>query len=292
MLRTIEVCPVCVGKDKKMVSRASWSVRIVLLLLLFGSSVSAQGFRTLGSFDNLKLQVDTKVEIPPVNNAVTTAPLLTSGEEIQFQLFVPAASGKKTFGYNLGFDNTGNVFADNFFDPSGTDFDGNELRLNYEELSALMLGPPSVPDNGYLGTITLTARRDIEEGLTIALTATMADGDLQQGSLDVTEAQIVFAAEPFVEGLRGDLDRDGDVDFSDFVIFAADFGKRGPVPTDRVRIVTRTVSDTIFHTTHDTVRVVTRDTIVVVQTIHDTVYISSDQSSPRSRAEVLRVLEV
>ena len=250
--------------------------RIALLLLIFGSSVSAQGFRTLGSFSGLKLLVDTQVEIPPINNATTTAPLLESGETFQFQLYVPEASGKKTYGFTLGFDNAGNVFADNFFDQSGTDFDLDELRFNYEELSALMLGLPTVPSNGYLGTITLTARQDIEEGVTIAFRATMADEDLEKDSLDVTEAYIVFTAEHFMEGIRSDLDRDGDVDFSDFVLFAGDFGKTGPIPTDQVRTITRTivVHDTIevTETVHDTIEVTktVHDTIEVTMTIHDT----------------------
>ena len=47
-------------------------------------------------------------------------------------------------------------------------------------------------------------------------------------------------------GILGDLDADGDVDFADFINFSQNFGKTGDKPTEFIRTVIRTERDTIF----------------------------------------------
>ena len=42
---------------------------------------------------------------------------------------------------------------------------------------------------------------------------------------------VAYPVEVFLP-IQGDLDKDGDVDFQDFLIFAGNFGKEGPVPHD------------------------------------------------------------
>ena len=42
---------------------------------------------------------------------------------------------------------------------------------------------------------------------------------------------VAYSVEVFLP-IQGDLDKDGDVDFQDFLIFAGNFGKEGPVPHD------------------------------------------------------------
>lgn len=76
-----------------------------------------------------------------------------------------------------------------------------------------------------------------------------------------------------VGAILGDLNKDGKVDFSDFFLFADQFGKEGPPePPDTVVVVRvdtlrRTVRDTVVVTRRDTLRQTVRDTIRVYQTV-------------------------
>jgi len=96
-----------------------------------------------------------------------------------------------------------------------------------------------------------------------------------------------------VKPITGDLDLDGDVDFTDFLLFSSNFGKTGPIPTNSPtqpteRIVT--VHDTIYVTKTDTVFTTFRDTIyvsnyitktdTVFTTIRDTIYVSNNVQGP------------
>ena len=78
----------------------------------------------------------------------------------------------------------------------------------------------------------------------------------------------VALAADVVEPIPGDLDRDGDVDFTDFLLFAQNFGQVGLPPSDPEPIVV-VVRDTI----RTQVQVTVRDTIetTTTVTVHDTV---------------------
>ena len=84
------------------------------------------------------------------------------------------------------------------------------------------------------------------------------------------QASIVVTSEMLAEAvvaIPGDLNRDGAVDFNDFFIFATNFGRSGPKPTDEAQIITQTV------TVHDTT--------VVTKTVRDTIRINASTSGVR-----------
>lgn len=244
------------------------SFLIGILVLLYCTPTSGQSIRLLGVFEDAKLQVDTQIESPPTYNGSSTTPLLRAGETLQVQLFVPDAAGKQTFGYNLIFDNIAR-FTDRFDLPTGIDWTGAPLTQTAGEptLTALLISLPIVPANGYLGTVTLQARQNIEEGFVLNFKeATMADPSRDNDFLDLSEAALIFTNQSGIEGLKGDFDLDGDVDFSDFLTFANNFGKTGPIPVvGSSGTVTRTlvIRDTIFATVHDTITIVVRDTVYI-----------------------------
>lgn len=68
------------------------------------------------------------------------------------------------------------------------------------------------------------------------------------------------------EATPGDINRDGNVDFQDFILFSRNFGKTGDPPEpeipDTVRI---TIRDTVKLTVRDTVRLTVRDTVYLVE---------------------------
>ena len=224
-------------------------VRVIWLVMVICGTARGQAIRPLGDFSGLKLFVDTQIETPQVNHNVTSAPLMNAGGSVEIQLFVPETAGKQTFGYNLEFDNTGNIFTDNFNPPSGASWSGAPLTLTPGEpvLTALLIGLPIVPDNGYIGSVILQARQDIAGDLTVRFKeVTMADPSRDNDRLDTAGASITFTAASAVEVIPGDLDLDGDVDFTDFLTFAGNFGKTGPVPIGGgVRIRTVVVHDTV-----------------------------------------------
>ena len=75
----------------------------------------------------------------------------------------------------------------------------------------------------------------------------------------------------YAGAILGDLNRDGQVDFGDFFLFADQFGKKGaPDPPDtvvtvRVDTLRQTLRDTVTVTKVDTVRRTLRDTVTVLR---------------------------
>ena len=67
---------------------------------------------------------------------------------------------------------------------------------------------------------------------------------------------IILITAPQVEAIDGDIDKDGDVDFSDFLILAQNFGKTGPPPQPEQ-------PDTVYVTKRDTIYVTVIDTIYI-----------------------------
>ncbi|MDP6037237.1 MAG: hypothetical protein QGG64_01685, partial [Candidatus Latescibacteria bacterium] len=135
-----------------------------------------------------------------------------------------------------------------------------------------LISAPTIPDNGYLGKITLQVGNAIASGSTLIVkSASMADLSADNDPLNVSDAIISFTSG--IPAFAGDFDLDGDVDFVDFLTFAKNFGQNGPPPTGG-------------STTTITTTVVVRDTITVTQT--DTVFIGSGDEDPRRlRAEQL-----
>ena len=174
-----------------------------------------------GEFEGMQLHLDTQIETPAVQNNWLIIPEQTVGDTIQFQLFVPMAAGKQTYGYEIALDLPGKTFSDYIGSISGTSFTGGSLRQTSDRpiLSALLISTPAVPENGYLGQINLQVTDTLEvETTLIVKTALMAGVSGQQDSLDVSNAVITVTV------ISGDFDGDLDVDFVDFLAFTAVFG--------------------------------------------------------------------
>ena len=176
---------------------------------------------TSSGFAGMQLHLDTQIETPAVQNNWLIIPEQTVGDTIQFQLFVPLAAGKQTYGYEIALDLPGKTFSDYIGSISGTSFTGGSLRQTSDRpiLSALLISTPAVPENGYLGQINLQVTDTLEvETTLIVKTALMAGVSGQQDSLDVSNAVITVTV------ISGDFDGDLDVDFADFLAFTGVFG--------------------------------------------------------------------
>lgn len=246
------------------------------LFLLFTTFTSPPIFaqHLLGEFTGLQLNLDTQIESPPQHNNVLTLSEQAAGSTLQFQLFAPSAAGKQTVGYNIELELTGKSFFDHINDLSGTTWTGSPLSPTTGKpiLTALLISAPVIPDNGYLGQITLQISNTIASGSTLIVkSASMADLSADNDALNVSSAIISFTSG--IPAFAGDFDLDGDVDFVDFLTFAKNFGQSGPPPTGG-------------NTTTITTTVVVKDTITVTQT--DTIFIGNANDSPQLlRAEQL-----
>ena len=81
-----------------------------------------------GEFDGMQLHLDTQIETPAVQNNRLIIPEQAAGDTIQFQLFVPMAADKQTYGYAIELDLPGKTFSDYIGSISGTSFTGASLR--------------------------------------------------------------------------------------------------------------------------------------------------------------------
>ncbi len=174
-----------------------------------------------GEFDGMQLHLDTQIETPAVQNNRLIIPEQAAGDTIQFQLFVPMAADKQTYGYAIELDLPGKTFSDYIGSISGTSFTGASLRQTPARpvLSALLISTPAVPTNGYLGQIELQVTNTLESETTLIVkTASMAGLSGPQSLLDVSNAVITVTI------ISGDFDGDLDVDFADFLAFTGVFG--------------------------------------------------------------------
>ena len=175
----------------------------------------------IGEFEGLQLHLDTQIETPAAQNNKLIIPEQIAGDTIQFQLFVPMAAGKQTYGYEIELDLPGKTFSDYIGSISGTSFTDTPLRQTPDRpiLSALLISTPAVPENGYLGQIDLQVTNPLEAETTLIVkTALMAGLSGQRDSLDVSNAVITVTI------ISGDFDGDLDVDFADFLAFTSVFG--------------------------------------------------------------------
>ena len=173
-----------------------------------------------GEFEGLQLHLDTQIETPAAQNNKLIISEQQAGDTIQFQLFVPMAAGKQTYGYEIEFDLPGKTFSDYIGSISGTSFTDTPLRQTPDRpiLSALLISTPAVPENGYLGQIDLQVTNTLEAETTLIVkTASMAGLSGQRDSLDVSNAVITVTI------ISGDFDGDLDVDFADFLAFTSVF---------------------------------------------------------------------
>jgi len=272
-----------------------WKRKLAIIgYLAVGYATLADGAALRGGFVGASLQFDAQIESPEVNSGVSTVALLAPGQSVEVQMFISEAAGKETLGYSIEFAEA----TRSLFTITGVDFTGAPLsgESGKPVLSALLIGQPTIPDNGYIGTLNLIAKTQIDEGSIIRSSyASLADPSAEGDELDLSRAAILFTADHYVAGLVGDLDRDGDVDFRDFLTFAVNYGKSGPVPSERVRLVTIVEpggtsggdTDTVVVTLVDTLKQTIRDTIFQTRTdtltnsivVLDTVYVSQQQDT-------------
>jgi len=269
-------------------------IKSLLAICVLSAATVATGANLMGEFQGASLQFDAEIESPEINTQVGTVPLIGPGQSVEVQLFMPEAAGEKTLGYSLEFDEA----TLSLFTVTGEDFLGAQLRGEPDKpvLAALLIGQPTVPTDGFVGTLTFTAKSQIEEGLIIRPSfASLAGPSAEGDELDLSRAAILFTADYYVAGVVGDLDRDGDVDFRDFLTFAVNYGKSGPIPTGRTRLVTiieaGTTSggdtDTVVVTLVDTLKQTVRDTIFQTRTdtltnniiVIDTFYVAQQQDT-------------
>ena len=174
-------------------------------------------------FAGMHLHLDTQMETPTTYNNTLTIPEPATGDTIQFQLFVPMAAGKQTYGYEIELDLPGKTFSNYIGSISGKNFTGASLFSTPGRpiLSSLLISTPVVPANGYLGQIDLQVIKTLEaETPLIVKAASMAGLNRQQDPLDVSNAVITITAMSH----PGDFDGDLDIDFSDFLAFVGVFG--------------------------------------------------------------------
>lgn len=172
-------------------------------LALFSLALAvAVGFTTqnaeAGSFAGAKILLDLQAEASAGNDAKTNDGVVSttppaSGDTVLLQLFLSAGAGNGTIGWDIKFDNTGNVFTDNFTVASMSGI-VPQLGVSATSATAGNISPGTVGTNLYLGTITLTAKQAVPEGTTISLLATtvITDGAFATDALDITSATVTF----------------------------------------------------------------------------------------------------
>ena len=235
-------------------------------------------------FENAKVIVDTQTEKTPVNNAVRTAPLLNAGDTFVFQVFIEDFEpGAQTVWFQI------DVQTDLFVVQNAAAFNGTPMLPSEGGWAALIISGATIPSSGFLAAFVLTATQDIPDGTTLAISQVqLTTGSLNPHILDVSRAEIRFTSLIFIPAIGGDIDFDGDVDFSDFVVFASNFGKTGAVPTDPATLFSTppviTLLDTVTERVVDTVFVTNTRTITKLDTIYltriDTLYLPLNEIPP------------
>ena len=177
------------------------------------------------------------------------------GQTLTIYIFVSEASGYETSGFKVefGFLLLGNMYR--FMEIlSGEAYNGSALFADeeYPMVTALLLNKPTIPTSGYIGSVTFKILEDLPEGdrWIIPLTASMGDPNTnQEDKLNLNHALLRLTGAPLyvVASIPGDLDLDGDVDFSDFLIFTGNFGRTGDPPgVPEPKTVYVTVTDTVY----------------------------------------------
>ena len=184
--------------------------------------------RFMGVFQGAVLQVDTQIESAPKNNFGRNVPRPSAGDTISFQLFVPKGAGQTTNGYTVELDVPGRTFSSHIGTLYGEDWNGKALvGAGAAQLSALYLSAETVPSTGYLGQINVPVTTALESGDTLRVKRMTITSGSDVDPVIVSDAVITFAVGG---GNAGDFDNDRSVGLSDFLAFAAVFGKSSSDP--------------------------------------------------------------
>ena len=164
------------------------------------------------SLEGKKLLIDTKltaaedgasaaeISAAKVNDGVVTSSPVATGDEVRIELYIEDGAGASIIGFEMKFENTANVFSDNWT-ISGVENLGAGLAVlgspGADAVAPGGLSPATVPDNGLIGTIVLVAKADIAEGATITFVdCSVGMADFTQPGLDESVAILTFAAPP------------------------------------------------------------------------------------------------
>ena len=194
-------------------------VLVIFALLVFVTSASA---------DPPRLYVDTLIEKPAYNNNLQELTEKQPGDTIKFQIFAPDAAGQESHGYVVELALSDKLFDSYISDVTGIGWTEKNMRFararsGNPTLAMLSLATVTIPENGYLGQITLNVAHPLTSEVVIVIqTAAWANADGIQ-DLDASGAAISFMEfSPF----PGDFNGDGIVNMADFLFFVAAFGTR------------------------------------------------------------------
>ena len=154
-----------------------------------------------GVLDGKKLLIDTKLQdADHVNDLTLTATPPAAGDTVRVELYVEDGGGVSIIGFEVKFENTGNVFSDNWTISTVEDLGAGLAVLGSPGTDAIAPGgltPASLPTSGLLGTVVLIAKTDIAEGATITFVdCSVGLATFEQDPLDESEAILTFAAPP------------------------------------------------------------------------------------------------
>jgi len=159
--------------------------------------------------DGKKLFVDTSVQTEnQVNDGVTSTLPMAAGDTVRVELYIEDGGGVSIIGFEFKFENTDNVFTDNFEIVAVENMPGS-LALLAKQNDAIAPGGLSavtVPASGLAATVVLVAKNAIAEGDSIAFgDCSVGLADFTQPNLDPSEAIVRFAKPP-APGLAGSGD--------------------------------------------------------------------------------------
>ena len=219
-------------------------------------------FVTPSSADPPQLFLDTLIEIPAYNNNLQEVTEKQPGDTIKFQIFAPDAAGQKSHGYVVELALPGKAFDSYIGDVTGIGWTEKNMRFararsGNPTLAMLSLATVTIPENGYLGQVTLTVAHTLTSDVVLIIqAAAWANADGMQ-DMDASDAAISFMEAPSCPGdfdgneivnmtdflffvaafntrsgdakynVLADMNRDGTVDMFDFLLFTAAFGSTG-----------------------------------------------------------------
>jgi len=154
-----------------------------------------------GVLDGKKLLIDTSLQdADHVNDGVITSSPVAAGDTVRVELYVEDGGGVSIIGFEIKFENTGNVFSDNWTISTIEDLGAGLAVLGSPGSDAISPGgltPASLPASGLLGTIVLIAKADIADGASIAfIDCSVGLATFDQDPLEESEAILTFAAPP------------------------------------------------------------------------------------------------
>ena len=150
------------------------------------------------------------------------------GDTIKFQIFAPDAAGQKSNGYVVELALPGKIFDSYIGDITGIGWTEKNMRFararsGNPTLAMLSLATVTVPTNGYLGQITLTAAHPLTSDIVLIIQAAAWANEDGIQDMDASGAAIFFMKTP---PLPGDFDGNEIVNMTDFLFFVAAFDTR------------------------------------------------------------------